>query len=70
MSSALPAHANSISYRYGKPIIALVLYSSLTMVSLHYVYARLDYEEQLIAAKSRIGALQEKGSLGRWFWNA
>ncbi|ORY49612.1 hypothetical protein BCR33DRAFT_713935 [Rhizoclosmatium globosum] len=57
-------HANTFTYRYGKPLIAMVLYSSLAMVSLHYVYARLDFEEQRIRVRDRMAALQTE--LAHW----
>ncbi|KAJ3076205.1 hypothetical protein HDU98_005089 [Podochytrium sp. JEL0797] len=63
MSQHHPA-ANTFTYKFSKPLVALVLYASLSTVVLHYVYTRLDYEEQRIAARRKIGALQTE--LDHW----
>ncbi|KAJ3410872.1 1-pyrroline-5-carboxylate dehydrogenase [Chytridiales sp. JEL 0842] len=50
----------SFGYKYGKPIMSFLLYSSLTMISLEYVWTRLDYEESRIKYSERIDQLKDK----------
>ncbi|KAJ3234905.1 hypothetical protein HDU81_001048 [Chytriomyces hyalinus] len=68
MSSSEPIrhhpHASTFTYRYGKPLSAFVLYTSLALVGLQYVWTTLDYEEQRINTRARIVALNTQ--LSHW----
>ncbi|KAI8818731.1 uncharacterized protein EV422DRAFT_163111 [Fimicolochytrium jonesii] len=48
------------SQRFGAPISALLLYSSLTMISLQYLWVRLTFEETRLKEEARIEGLQRE----------
>ncbi|TPX76622.1 hypothetical protein CcCBS67573_g02106 [Chytriomyces confervae] len=57
-------HASTFTYRYGKPLSAFVLYSSLALVGLQFAWTTLDFEEQRINTRARIVALNTQ--LSHW----
>jgi hypothetical protein len=50
----------SFSYRFGKPAMTFLLYSSLTMISLEYLWTRFDYEETRLNGSQRIEKLENQ----------
>ncbi|KAI8921304.1 hypothetical protein DFJ77DRAFT_538541 [Powellomyces hirtus] len=50
----------TFAQRFGTPISTLLLYSSLTLISLQYLWTRLTFEETRINEERRIEALKEE----------
>jgi hypothetical protein len=51
---------NSFSYKYGKPLMSLILYSTLTLLTLQYASAYLEYEEYRIQKQESFARLVEE----------